>query len=312
VSETPLPPGEDKAQDLPEVPIEALEEPRQTFPFLVLQFFIFPLAIVAVCVAVFVIFGLIAGESKGTRDYLTEVRTGGANRRWQAAFELSKVLQAGKDPALADPKFRKELLALFAETKNDDPRVRRYLALALGRLGDQAAVPVLLDAAKDIGAEGHAADPETRVYALWALGAIGDPAALPELLERARDEDAGIRKTAIYALGAFGTTEARAALVAALLDATEDVRWNAALALARRGDAEAAPVLGQMMDRRHLETVPGLNVEQKEQAILAATAATKALPAPELHEALKRLRESDPSLKVREAARKALAGPGPP
>src|SRR5438445_766056 len=76
------------------------EEPlreRQTVPFLVLQFFVFPLAIVAVCVAVFVVFGLIAGESKGARDYLAEVRSGGANRRWQAAFELSKVLQAGRD-----------------------------------------------------------------------------------------------------------------------------------------------------------------------------------------------------------------------
>ena len=45
------------------------EEPeRQTTPFLVLQFFIFPMAIVAVCVAVFVIFGLVAGESKGPKD----------------------------------------------------------------------------------------------------------------------------------------------------------------------------------------------------------------------------------------------------
>src|SRR5439155_756835 len=37
------------------------EEPpkeRQTVPFLVLQFFVFPLAIVAVCVAMFVVFGL--------------------------------------------------------------------------------------------------------------------------------------------------------------------------------------------------------------------------------------------------------------
>ena len=67
------------------------------------------MAIVAVCVTVFVIFGLIAARAKGARDYLAEVRTGGANRRWQAAFELSKVLQAGKDPALADPRFVAEL-----------------------------------------------------------------------------------------------------------------------------------------------------------------------------------------------------------
>ena len=45
-------------------------------PFLVLQFFIFPMAIVAVCVAVFVVFGLVASGPKDPRAILAEVRTG--------------------------------------------------------------------------------------------------------------------------------------------------------------------------------------------------------------------------------------------
>src|SRR5213083_787216 len=116
----------------PEAEPEA--SPRQTTPFLVLQFFIFPMAIVAVCVAVFVVFGLIASEAKSARDYLNEVRTGSANQRWQAAFELSKVLQARKDKALSDPRFIDEVGRTFDEAQRDDPRVRRYLALALGRI----------------------------------------------------------------------------------------------------------------------------------------------------------------------------------
>src|SRR6185503_13993644 len=142
---------------------------RQTFPFLLLQFFIFPMAIVAVCVTVFVVFGLIASEGRSARDYLAEVRSGGANRRWQAAFELSKVLLAKKDPALADPRFVGDLVALFDEAASDDPRVRRYLALALGRLGDKRAVPSLLRALEPERAEEAApGDPETQIYAVWS------------------------------------------------------------------------------------------------------------------------------------------------
>jgi HEAT repeat protein len=287
-------------------PPDAAEPERQTTPFLVLQFFVFPMAIVAVCVAVFVVFGLIASEGRSARDYLAEVRVGGANRRWQAAFEMSKLLQAGKDPALRDPKFTDEVVRLFQESERDDPRVRRYLALALGRLGDRRAVPLLLGAIRGEPA-GQPADPETQVYAVWALGAIGDAAAVPELVRLCASEDAGLRKTAVHALGPFDVADARAALVLALGDAAEDVRWNAALALAPRGHAGAVPVLLQMMDRAHLGGVEGLTPEQREEAILQAVVAAGGVRDHALGAVLERLRDGDPNLKVREAAGRALA-----
>ena len=284
------------------------EEPeRQTTPFLVLQFFVFPMAIVAVCVAVFVIFGLVAGESKGPKDYLNEVRTGSANQRWQAAFELAKELQAGKDPALAEPAFAALLLDTFTQAKADDPRVRRYLALALGRLGNASAVPVLLET---VAAPPDEGDPETRIYAVWALGAIGDAAAVPELVHLAGDTDAGLRKSALHALGAFATDDARRALAAGLDDAVEDVRWNAALGLARQRDERAAPVLLQMLDRDHLAQVEGLRPDQAQEALLQAVAGADTLAHPTLRPALEKLRASDPDLKVREAARVALGEEG--
>jgi HEAT repeat protein len=294
---TTVPPGD-------ETPDEAAAEPRQTTPFLVLQFFVFPMAIVAVCVTVFVIFGLVAGESRGAKEYLGEVRSGGASRRWQAAFELSKVLQARKDPALQDPKFAEALLELFRDSKNDDPRVRRYLALAMGRLQDPRAVPLLVEALDEDS--GQAADAETQVYALWALGAIADPAALPTLVKSARSSDPGLRKTAVHALGSFPADEARAALVEALADAVEDVRWNAAIALARRGDALGAPVLASLLDREHLKAA-GLGPESCEETLLQGVAVAPALKDDGVKKALEKLRDSDPSLKVREAARKALS-----
>jgi len=297
---------EPEAPTEPPPPAEEPAEPRQSTPFLVLQFFIFPMAIVAVCVAVFVIFGLIAGESHGAREYLGEVRSGGANRRWQAAFELSKVLQAGKDPALKDPKFAVELCQLFTDSANDDPRVRRYLALAMGRLGDRRAVAPLREAIGDESAAGRPTDADTQIYAIWALGSIGDPAALPDLVRLATNADSGLRKAAVHALGAFPGEESKQALAGALADAVEDVRWNAAIALARRGDAAATPLLLSLLDRGYLDKVEGLRPDQREDAMLQAIVVAPALPDAGVREALLRLRDSDSSLKVREAARKAL------
>jgi HEAT repeat protein len=285
------------------------EEPpaRQSTPFLVLQFFIFPLSIVAVCVAVFVIFGMIASEGKGAREHLAEVRTGGANRRWQAAFELAKVLQAGKDPALTDATFTGDVVKVFDEAGNDDPRVRRYLALALGRLGDKRAVPALLKAVDDAAGDGSRADPETQVYAVWALGVIGDAQAVPRLVALARSEDAGLRKAAVHALGAFPTEEARSALTTALADPVTDVRWNAAVALARRRDPASVPVLISMTDRRELAKVEGLTDEQRTEAMVQAVAASAVLHDQQLDAAVVRLRDGDPDLKVRQAAHAAIA-----
>jgi len=283
---------------------EAPPPERQSTPFLVLQFFVFPLSIVAVCVAVFVVFGLIASEGRGARDYLSEVRQGGANRRWQAAFELAKVLQAGKDPALKDPRFIEELLLLFRETKSDDPRVRRYLALALGRLGNRQAVPALAEVLRESGPD---SDSETVIFSAWALGALGDPAATPELARAAASEDPGVRKAAVHALGALPGEPAAAALRPALDDAALDVRWNAALALGRRRDPAALPLLRGMLDRGALERLPDVATEQRDEVLLQAVAVAAGFDDAELRASLARLRDADPNLRVRDAARAALA-----
>src|SRR5689334_10585470 len=101
-----------------QAPNPSAEEVRQSTPFLVLQFFIFPMAIVAVCVTVFVIFGLISSESRTPREYLAEARAGGGIfniKRWQAAHALAGVLQSPKDLAAArsDPQFADDVLDLY-------------------------------------------------------------------------------------------------------------------------------------------------------------------------------------------------------
>ncbi len=173
-------------------------------------------------------------------------------------------------------------------------------------------MPALLKAVDDSANDGSRADPETQVYAVWALGVIGDPQAVPRLVALARSDDAGLRKAAVHALGAFPASEAaREALVTALSDPVTDVRWNAAVALARRRDPAAVPVLLGMMDRAELADVPGLTDEQRAEAMVQAVEAAAVLDDARLDEAIRRLRDSDPDLKVRQAAHAATASPHP-
>jgi HEAT repeat protein len=290
VTETPrdaAPPDDD----------EFTQEPRGAGR-LIARFFLLPLLVVGAAVGIFLVFNLMTFERRSPRDYLQEVRGGAANRRWQAAFELSRSL-----PNLPP----EERAALTAETlrifeglsprRPDDVPVRRYLALVLGRLGERSAVPVLLAAARD-------EDPDTRLYAVWALGRIGDPAAFETVLETSRSEDAGARKMAAYVLGQLGDARAIPRLRVLAEDRTADVRWNAAIALAELRDPSGLPVLRTMIDRDALARQAALSSDQAEAAMVNALKALALLKDTGTLAQIEKLEKSDPNLRVRAEARK--------
>ncbi|MGF1623635.1 MAG: HEAT repeat domain-containing protein [Alphaproteobacteria bacterium] len=95
------------------------------------------------------------------------------------------------------------------------------------------AAPALVEAFAGSG-------PRMRKYIAFALGEIRDDSAPVHdvLLQAAADPDENVRMNAVEALGLkAGTPRTVAALVAALADDADEVRFNAALALARLGPA---------------------------------------------------------------------------
>lgn len=280
------------------------EEPAEVFTFgsTLLQFFLIPALVVIACVGLFLFFGWLAAEEKSSLDYLRDIRSGSATRRWQAAFELAKQLNNIKgDSDRADlERLVPEMIDTFQEAERDDPRVRRYLALAFGNVGDPRAVPALLEALADD-------DPETRIYAIWALGSLGDERAVAPLLELAQHDDPGIRKMVVYSLGSLRAEEARTTLHAALEDYQMDVAWNAAIALAKLGDASGRGRILQMLDREFLDSVTEMTEEQRAEAMMNAMKGAMLLGDPAFRESLEQISERDPNLKVRQAAFEALA-----
>ncbi|HYK41850.1 MAG TPA: HEAT repeat domain-containing protein [Thermoanaerobaculia bacterium] len=264
----------------------------------VARFFVLPLLVVGTALIIFLVFNLMTFERRSPADELAEVRGGTANRRWQAAFELSRSISripAGPEREAFAAETRRVFSGLSTR-RPEDVKVRRYLVLVLGKLQDRAALPDFVAAAKD-------PDPETRLYAIWAIGMLGDASALDTVLEASSSDDPGVRKMAAYVLGKLGDIRAVPRLRVLLGDPAEDVRWNAAIALASLHDPSGADVLRAMIDRGAL--VKRLSPEQLEIAMTSALQALALLRDPASLPALDRIAREDPNLRVREAARKA-------
>lgn len=262
-------------------------------------FVIFPLAIVIVVVLLYMMLGLLTQEERTAREYLNTIRTGGINSRWQAAFELVKVLAEEQREGRISPGFASEMVRVYEASRLDDPRVRRYLVRAMEMISGPAIVDALISALDD-------SDDETRIYAILSLGTQKDIRAVPHLIERVTNDDPGIRKAAIYSLGHFNDPRIPPTMVDALMDRIPDVRWNAALQLARLGDDSGLEVLREMLNREFLRTQGQMSNEQRAIAMIQALRAVNILDARSFAPILLRLREGDSNVKVRQAAIKVL------
>jgi HEAT repeat protein len=290
--------------------IEREPAPRNTLvaaPALAVQFFLIPLAVIALTATVYIGFRSLLADDRGPQEYLAEIRHGGSSRRWPAAYELSRLMS---DPKVrADKTLAPALVKAFQESSGD-VQVRRYLALAIGRLDP----PLPADAIADLTHALDDPDGETRISVIWALGSSGDPAVVPRLVSvyTAQDSDAGIRKMVVYALGALPGDVQEPTLRTALQDAVADVRWNAAVALARHGSHEGVPVLKQMLDRQYVEQTVKRDVRADDDqdpiadVMISGLRAAASLKDDALRRSITTLSQQDRSLKVRQAAIEAL------
>src|SRR5262249_60473797 len=134
------------------------------------------------------------------------------------------------------------LVKAFVARKEDAPRGRRYLALAIGRLDP----PLPAEAISELTRTLDSSDGEARISAIWALGSSGDAAVVPTLQPLYQSDDAGVRKMAVYALGALPGDAQIETLRTALQDSIADVRWTAAVALEGKGSYDGHNVMREV------------------------------------------------------------------
>jgi len=281
------------------------------------QFFLVPLIIVGICVAVYAGFSYIVVNPRTAQDWLDDIESGGPNTRYHAALQLSQAIRRMENP---DPRLTPKVLALFKSTPSEDGgdddknriNMRAYLATCLGSLKDPRASDALLEAVRGDK------NVQTRAASLEALGAIKDPETLPALVKLLDDPDAIVRKYAALNVGAVaekaGDRTVIAPLKKLLSDPLPDVGWNAALALGYfLGDPSGNDTLMKMLDRSYLgdkirKEDPSVETLIAQVQVNACNAAAR-LKDPGFLPALQKLTDDkvEPNSDVRFIAHKAIA-----
>ena len=278
--------------------LAAASEEKPFYKIIIHSFFVIPFLIAVFCVLLFAGMHLLTSEKRSAYDYLEDVKIGGINKRWQGAFELSKIL-ANPKHVPKEERFVNEMISAFEHASHDDDRVRQYLALAMGRTQDPRFTQALVDSLEHEKEENLAAT-------IYALGMLRQKDTAPAIYQYTEHPSARLRSISVVALGNIANPEAAQVLRARLHDAEDNVKWGAAVSLAHLGDQSGIDVLGNMLDRQYLGKFIEVDAGEQNQLILTALDAIDILNSTTLSKQVEQLAASDQNMKVRAKAQDIL------
>ena len=274
-------------------------EKKSTLSVVIHSFFVVPFIIAIFSVIIFLVARILTAEPNTARDYLEDVKIGGTTKRWQGAFELSKILSNPK-MVPKDERFVTEMISAFNYAEYDrDDRIRQYLAIAMGATGDIRYVETLLNALDE-------SKPEIAKASAYALGNLGDRRSVEKIIGLLDSADPQIRLQAVIALGKISDPSSISQLTKMLKDLEPNVRWDAAIALAKQKNASGKRILLDLLDRKYLDSFPNIDEIEQVQVLMVVINIVPMIQDADFRVSLEKLLESDSNLKVREAARNAL------
>ena len=231
-------------------------EKKSLFKVVIHSFFVVPFIIAIFGVLIFLMLRILTIEPRTAQDYLDDVKIGGTTKRWQGAFELSKILSNPK-MVPREERFVNELISTFEYSEKErDNRIRIYLALAMGRTKDIRYAATL---EKTLKAEND----EILTAVIYSLGMISSSTSLEQLLRLFEHESARVRHQVVVALGNYAGNQVQTVLKQALNDPEPNVRWDAAIALAKQKDDSGRRILLDLMDRKYLDSFPNIDAVSK-------------------------------------------------
>ena len=263
------------------------------------SFFLIPFMIAIFGAVFFLLFRFITFETNDASELLNQVKIGSATKRWQSAYELSKVL-TNPQTVPNDIMFKDQMISAYKHSINDDALVRSYLAIAMGSTGDNFYASELIKGLSDISRE-------SRLAAIQAIGMVKADIAVIDLISIINNSDfQDERLAATMSLGFIGDKRSIPILNSLLEDHEPNIRWDAAIGLAKMGQKTSVPTIQNLMDRNYLMEFPELDYNEINKVILTAIKVSSILKDNRFEPNLVVLAESDESLTIRDAAMKAL------
>ena len=272
---------------------------QSTVTVLVHSFFVIPFIIAVFGLIFFFMIQVLIKESSSAEEYLNQVKIGSSTKRWQSAFELGKILSNPKLIPEGET-FKKEMILTYKNSMNDNPLVRTYLALGMGRTGDQYYGEALMAGIDDV-------DPNSRSAAINALGMIQYKPAVDNIKKILKDKNSSEdRLTAVIALGMIGDESVVDDLKKLLLDEEPNIRWDASIALAKLGDSSGINEILNLLDRSYFDNYKNVDDWEIVQAMMIAIKITEKLIDDKFIPKLKYIASNDPNMKIRDSALKIL------
>ena len=279
--------------------IESQKEESSRIYTLFYSFFLIPFMIAIFGAIFFLLFRFITYETNDATELLNQIKIGSATKRWQSAFELSKVLN-NPETVPEDIVFKNQMISAYNHSINDDPLVRAYLAIAMGATGDNYYAEELLSGLDDESRE-------SRLAAIQAVGMVQTKLAVTKLINILNNSDfQDERLAATMSLGFIGDERAIPKLNELLNDNEPNIRWDSAVALAKMGVKTSIPIIENLMNRDYLMTFPELDYKEIDKVIMTAIETSTLIADSTFEPSLIELAKNDQSLTVRDLAIKAL------
>lgn len=265
--------------------------------FVVLPLLIAAIGILPIAVTMAIVRG--TGD-RSPAGYLQTIADKRGNARWRAAYQLSMLVTDGNGIEM-EGSLAGHMVHVFnsESVKTDDPRVRQFLALAMGRTRSLEFYEPLVQALEESD------DMAQKGVFVRALGYLGDERAIPRVAALLTHENAMMRHEAVQALGNIGSGSSVESLKGMLADPALDVRWDAAVSLAKLKDASGKDILFSLLDESYYAEFPHVSKDARDWAMEVAIRTSILLDDPELNAVIKELASSK-NIKVKQAALSAI------